>query len=1170
MRIDRLDLWRFGKFTDTTINFGEHQAGQPDLHIVYGPNEAGKSTLMAAYLDFLFGFHPKTPYNFKHANNVLKVGAVISIGEQATEYRRLKKNKDSLLDASDQPVSDSIIAQQLAGLGKESYATMFSLDDDTLEQGGESILASKGDLGKLLYSATTGVAQLSESLLQMREETDQFYKKGKRKFELAELKLQLKEIEAARKQLDTEASGYSKLVKQREEADKRYQSLGAEKDKQKLLITKLQLKKTAYPRLSSLNRLHDELKPLSGLPDVPAGWFEEVRALQKGSVVFNAREQDLTKKITTLDESIAAIKLDDAALGAQPKWQQIEAERDHYLVACTNLPEHQLQMRLCEHEISNCLRNLDQADVENPETLLLNASIRANLRELIQQQPSLQSQLATAKKECSAASNQNNECRERFLLAGGVIETKEGVDTIDRSRAPIHDLDRELSAYSNNDFVVQYRAKMQQIAELEDGLIIKLAQLSPWVGDGKALQLLSVPHESELQLLQRKRDQLNSRISEVEHSINVLNNTIEHTQSQKQSFSVTGLVDDAESSRLHRERDEAWVRHRKTLDEATADEFERTMRADDLSQSTRLQNTETLAQLGQMQRELFVAEDSITKARTQLEQFEAELGVVASELSLLVTSLSPALKPTMSIEAINGWLESRADALQDVQRQATLGRELADINEQILIACENLSGCLEATGAVTQNSTEQTNSVERLVSLQKQANATIKLESVLSGIRDQFVSSQHQLALRSTQVTDAENVLEQWTTSWEQLCSKCWFGLTNSAPSIAEVDGMLPHLASLDQLLTSQAGLLDKLMQYEGVAASFGDSLTALSDILTIATDNMPSDQLYLMLQTRMDQAVADRAELGAFQIQKNEALELQRLNAEKHTADVNSIERMSTHFSVQSIDEVELKLLEADNKAKLQQRIAAEQQELLDMLAVESLDQVVHMLSDFDNDKAQLALDELERAASDTDQQLQESHSQREQARVAVESVGGDEEVAVLAEKRANLLLDIEEKSTRYLQQHLALIAADSALKKYRDNHRSSMMKRASDAFSTISMGRYARLDTFQDGGSEKLIAIDKDGETKKSQELSKGTRFQLYLALRVAGYHEYVNSRPSVPFIADDIMETSDDERASRTFEVLGDMSRVGQVIYLTHHQHLCDIAKNIVPETNIHQLG
>jgi hypothetical protein len=38
---------------------------------------------------------------------------------------------------------------------------MFCLDDETLEAGGESILASRGDLGHLLFSATAGLADLS-------------------------------------------------------------------------------------------------------------------------------------------------------------------------------------------------------------------------------------------------------------------------------------------------------------------------------------------------------------------------------------------------------------------------------------------------------------------------------------------------------------------------------------------------------------------------------------------------------------------------------------------------------------------------------------------------------------------------------------------------------------------------------------------------------------------------------------------------------------------------------------------------------------------------------------------------------------------------------------------------------------------------------------------------
>ncbi|TIM55273.1 MAG: hypothetical protein E5Y60_34230, partial [Mesorhizobium sp.] len=121
-----------------------------------------------------------------------------------------------------------------------------------------------------------------------------------------------------------------------------------------------------------------------------------------------------------------------------------------------------------------------------------------------------------------------------------------------------------------------------------------------------------------------------------------------------------------------------------------------------------------------------------------------------------------------------------------------------------------------------------------------------------------------------------------------------------------------------------------------------------------------------------------------------------------------------------------------------------------------------------------------------------------------------------------------------------------------YRDKHRSSMMLRASEAFQVISRGAYRGLATQPDKDTEVLIGIGADGSSKLAQEMSKGTRFQLYLALRVAGYHEFAQSRTPVPFIADDIMETFDDFRAEEAFRLFADMAKVGQVIYLTHHQH------------------
>jgi uncharacterized protein YhaN len=183
-------------------------------------------------------------------------------------------------------------------------------------------------------------------------------------------------------------------------------------------------------------------------------------------------------------------------------------------------------------------------------------------------------------------------------------------------------------------------------------------------------------------------------------------------------------------------------------------------------------------------------------------------------------------------------------------------------------------------------------------------------------------------------------------------------------------------------------------------------------------------------------------------------------------------------------------------------------------------------------------------------------------EARRLLLAVGGDDAVARIVAERANLLNELAEQTRAHLAQRFGLMAFEQGLRRYRDSHRSAMLARASDAFRQLSGGAYTGLAAQPEGTSEILVALPAEGGSKLATDLSKGTRFQLYLALRIAGYHELAKSRPPVPFIADDIMETFDDVRAGQAFGLLGDMAHKGQVIYLTHHQHLCDIAVAACP--------
>ena len=73
MRLGRLDLIRYGHFTDRSFDL---PADKSDVHITFGPNEAGKSTALAAIENLLFGIPMHSPYNFLHDYASMRIGAV--------------------------------------------------------------------------------------------------------------------------------------------------------------------------------------------------------------------------------------------------------------------------------------------------------------------------------------------------------------------------------------------------------------------------------------------------------------------------------------------------------------------------------------------------------------------------------------------------------------------------------------------------------------------------------------------------------------------------------------------------------------------------------------------------------------------------------------------------------------------------------------------------------------------------------------------------------------------------------------------------------------------------------------------------------------------------------------------------------------------------------------
>jgi uncharacterized protein YhaN len=174
MRIQRLDLLRYGHFTDVSLELPD---GQHDFHILFGPNEAGKSTVLSAIEDLLFGIPHNSPFNFRHDYSSMRIGSVLTRDGDMLEVRRRKGRQDTLLtpDEVPLPAGDRVLSPFLAGVDRAFFTRMFSLDHVRLRQGGQEILESQDEVGQVLFSAGAGIAGMREILRNLKDEADNLW-----------------------------------------------------------------------------------------------------------------------------------------------------------------------------------------------------------------------------------------------------------------------------------------------------------------------------------------------------------------------------------------------------------------------------------------------------------------------------------------------------------------------------------------------------------------------------------------------------------------------------------------------------------------------------------------------------------------------------------------------------------------------------------------------------------------------------------------------------------------------------------------------------------------------------------------------------------------------------------------------------------------------------------
>ncbi|WP_137156448.1 AAA family ATPase [Rhizobium sp. FKL33] len=1152
MRIRSLDLIRYGKFTDRSLDFGDRPEHGPDFHIIHGPNEAGKSTLFSAWLDFLYGIDNRTPYAFLHDYKSMRVSARLETAAGLRLLTRIKKPQASLLDEADQPVGDHLLLGDLGGLDRDAYRTMFSLDETTLEEGGRAILDSKGDLGQLLFSASAGLSELAQKLEAIRTETDGFHKPRASKTELADLKRRLEELKAERDRIDIAASEHGRLTTERDRARTAYETANRDRAALRVRLDRAEKRLSALPQAARLAALRTERAVLSLPPAPPEGWDRDVAALRRRALETDTALARLIREQQALSGGEDEQPV-DPILNAESRFEALADLAARARAEAQDLPRRENELREADRRVADSLARLGRADEEDPSRLLLPAARLGAIRPLIKAHGPLTERAAAAAREARAAAEALDAAQEAIDREAGAgadaaalawlsdcLAESRGVDLTGR----IQRLERDVEA-----------AKLQ--------FDRRLAALRPWRGRRDDLVDLRLPPVRELADWRKRLEEADKTLSGLEADLRRLHPERAGLLAERASLAdQQGVVSDAVLTEARAAREAAWSTHRASLSIETADAFRAALDADDAYRARRMTQAAEAARLAGLDQSLARLDAQTEALSRQRDDASTVLAALRDAFAAYVDEIAPGVEP--EIARLEAWRQDADAALEALTALDDAERARDEAAAALDHARERLAHALAACGLRVDASAE-------LDALTFTGRRFLDTETRRAALTDAYTAREADLVRRRKAEAEAKSELAAWGATWREALAGSWLmeageGVEPPTPSVA--GELSDQLQALDSALSARAVTADRIDKMNRDIDLFTDAMRSLADDYGFDDTQAPL-QIHRDFERRLRDAREDFARRRDAETRLAKLIEERAEIEAARDALAAETARLADHFGVEGLDGVEAALALIRRGAELDRAIAELAADLRDSLAAPDIAAAEQELSGLDRDTLLAEIEETRPAAEALDLETQRLYAAASAAEAKLKEIDGDDRVARLISARRTVLLDIEEGARRTLELRLGALAAEQALRLYRDRHRSSMMARASDAFAQLTRGAYRGLAAQRDGQQETLIALSADGASKQAGDLSKGAQYQLYLALRIAGYGEYAAARMPAPFIADDIMESFDDMRAEEALTQLSAMARSGQVIYLTHHQHIRDMAMQVCPGVRVHEL-
>ena len=1166
MRLRRIDLLRYGHFTGRSFGL---PVGKIDFHIVFGPNEAGKSTVLSAIEALLFGVPMHSPYNFLHDYSSMRVGAVLENGKESLAVVRRKGSKDTLLDIDDilLPGGETALRPFLAGADRSFFERMFSLDHVRLQEGGREILEAKDEIGKMLFSAGAGIAGLRDRLAALSNEADDLWgtRRAKhRKYYQADDKLKDSERELRQKTLT--ANKWQELKQALEIAEEAHAKVEGEFGKLTAERKRLGRIRRVYRYVRHKADLDERMAALGTVVSLPEDALQILKESELKESEASTRIDALSGHLTKAREELKALTYDKQLVLRADDIGQLHERRIEIRGEKADLPKRQAELDAAEADLRILATELGWQAKEAGE-LIARIPARTSLgvvRALLGRRGKLTSDVENKTVTLEEAAAEHAELQERLDAMGEMVD-------VSRLEAVIR------AVRASGDVTGRLRIADQNVKDAQERVDQLLSSLHPGLPSEKDAAEMRVPprmgvqeHCDQVRDWERRSGEWARKCETVERELNQARKIFENAVLDEHAVTI----DDLQEAR--RDRDALWQlvkqkhienvpisdddahRYADVLDDlATA--YEPAMRTADELADRRFDKAEAAGRLAEMSRNIGEQEVGLAQLHKQQkaliqegERLNAGWGAMWDK-----APFAP-LAPNAMLE----WLEARDELLKAVKRRAEATSVLEIQRSEEHEAKEGLLAELSSLGTDRSALANDTLSVvlERAESMCRQYAQEAKDKARLSNNLQEAATDAKR---RRRELARAKEAWLQWQEEWSAGLTELGLA-TDSNP-----DAVSAQIDVIDQM-REKAGRINDLVhqRIDKINRDIADFESVVAKIVSELADDLASmaaDDAVLEIENRLGEAQRIR------DLRKNKETEIEEVEnnvrvLEEDRKDArDSVNHLKDAAGVDASGELRSAIEKSDAFRALQADLAATLQTLEqegDGLAVGKLEAECNAI-DIDQVAAQEETTDAELKASRD--QLTVAIENRSQARDAFQAIGGDDAAARAEATRQEALAEIREVSERYVRVRTSAMLLQWGIDRYRREKQAPLLKRAGELFAKMTGDSFndLRVD-YDENDHAHLTGLRPDGEVVRVLGLSSGTADQLYLALRVAAIEDYLDRADALPFVADDLFINFDDDRAGAGFEVLGELSKKTQVLFFTHHLHLLHIARETLGDS------